>query len=333
MSVLVASLGDSPAVITATLDALERADGTRIDTVVTIGTSDFDVNRSSELLNDEIRRHYDGRVIYMHERIEAQDLLTEEDHVAYLALVAKWLKTYRGRKVYLSLSGGRKTMVALVTLAAQIYGASALCHIVPLDLTLEEQSKVQSLSRLPREAQRQAFHPAPDAVRLVRLPLVSLFPLLHDLLTGLRGSDRVDARALDLLLDSNLVRHREGTVTATSVGQQLLTVLDEVELLPPPRTELRLEDVIVRDHGYGGKRNRVEAYARTLYERCPWATRVETIAYGNRPKNSIRAKHPDGRIELDLKTGEFSAGLCVSTTARSAGETERVARELEKLLQ
>ena len=36
-------------------------------------------------------------------------------------------------------AGGRKTMSALMTIAAQIYGARVLCHVVPLDEDLERQ--------------------------------------------------------------------------------------------------------------------------------------------------------------------------------------------------
>ncbi|MBI4494821.1 MAG: hypothetical protein HY690_18765 [Chloroflexi bacterium] len=332
MNVLVASLGESPAVVTATLDALEREDRVRIERVVTIGTGGWDVGRSVEVLHREFQGHYGGRVAYIPDQVEAQDLLAEADHLAYLQAIARWLKTYRAHRVYLSLSGGRKTMSALVAIAAQLYGAHALCHVVPQDPTLEESSKVDQLLRLPVAEQARVLHPGQDEVHLVRLPLLSLFPLLDDILATLRGGQGTDPRAADVLLASGLVAREGGAMVATPPGRQLLELLDEVEQLPAPRAEAGACEVAIQDHGYGGKRERVKLYAEKLASACPWATKVETIPYGPRPRTAIRARHPDGRIELDVRVGELAIGLCVHTTARTAGQTERVARELEKLL-
>lgn len=331
-NVLIASLGDSPAVVTETIDALEREERIQFDTVVTIGTNDFDVRRAGEMLTTELGEYYGGRIIYIPDQLDVQELLTEVDHLSYLSRIAQWLKTYRSQNTYLSLSGGRKTMSALVAIAVQIYGAKALCHMVPQDLELEELGKVHRLSRLPKAEQQRIYHPDADAVRLVRLPLISLFPLLDDFLAALQGQADVNKQALDILAVSGLIVREVGKVKATPTGQQLLNILGDVEQLPPPWLDKRDADVIVHDHGYGGKRSRVEAYARKLHYNCPWARRVETIPYGQKPRTGIRAKHPDGRIEVDVRTGEFAAGLCIYTTAQTAGQTERVAREVERLL-
>lgn len=91
------------------------------------------------------------------------------------------------------------------------------------------------------------------------------------------------------------------------------------------------KQIAVPDHGYGGKRMKVETFAKKLAQ-FPWTVRVQTIPYGNKSRTSIRDIYDDGRIEVDVKTGEFSAGLEVRTTAQTKGQAERVARELEKFL-
>lgn len=254
------------------------------------------------------------------------------DHLEFLNKMATHLRGYQFANVYLSLAGGRKTMSAVMTIAAQIYGAKVLCHVVPLDEELERLGEIRVWSNLPIQQQEQVLHPPADKVRLVRLPLLSLFPLLDDFLRALQGYVDVDPQALKLLERSGLVERREGQLKRTTSGDQLLTVLSDIAQLPAP-SPLRPDQkqVTVRDHGYGGKRPKVEAFAKKLTH-LPWAFSVQTIPYGHRPRTGIREVHNDGRIAVDVKTGEFSAGLEIRTTAQTKGQTERVARELEKFL-
>ncbi|MCS6863281.1 MAG: CRISPR-associated ring nuclease, partial [Abditibacteriales bacterium] len=242
------------------------------------------------------------------------------------------LKSYQFANVYLSLAGGRKTMSALMAIAAQIYGAKMLCHIVPLDDALEHAYDIRTWSQLPREEQQRVLHPPADKVRLVRLPLLSLFPLLDDFLRALRGEAGADAQALRLLEGSHLVEREQGQIKRTPSGEQLLRILSDIEQLPAPSPAMPAQkQVVIHDHGYGGKRAKVEAMAKKLAA-CPWVVSVQTIPYGNKPRTAIRHIHDDGRVEIDVKTVEFSAGLEVRTTAQTKGQAQRVAREVEKFM-
>jgi hypothetical protein len=98
-------------------------------------------------------------------------------------------REYQKHDIYLSLSGGRKTMSAIMTIAAQIYGAKKLCHVVPLDDELERLGEIRCWSTLPQEKQQEVLHPPAEKVRLVRLPLVSLFPMLDDFLRALQARE------------------------------------------------------------------------------------------------------------------------------------------------
>jgi CRISPR-associated protein Csx14 len=261
----------------------------------------------------------------------ASDLLSEENHLEFLTAVATQLRAYQFANVYLSLAGGRKTMSALMAIAAQIYGAKMLCHIVPLDKELERLGEIRTWASLPRQVQQRVLHPPADQVRLVRLPLISLFPLLHDFLRLLQGHADADAKAMRLLENSGLIEHEKGQIRRTQSGEQLYVVLNDINQLPPASEKRPDEKVVIHDHGYGGKRAKVEAYAKRLAQ-LPWVVRVQTIPYGNKPRSAIRTIHHDGRIEVDVKTGEFSAGIEVRSTAETNGQTERVARELDRLL-
>ena len=332
MNILISSLGESPATVTETVDAIEREERNQIHQVITIGTSEWLVQLSQDVLYEEFAQFDGGRITYIPDGIESQDLLTEENHLEFLNLVATNLKAHQFANVYLSLAGGRKTMSAVMTIAAQIYGAKMLCHIVPLDEELEKLGVIHTFADLPREKQRNVLHPPAERVRLVRLPLVSLFPMLDDFLRVLQGQEDADPRAVQLLEDSHLVRREGGHVARTTSGEQLFSVLRDIEQLPTPSPQPPdQKQLTVHDHGYGGRYAKVQAFAKRLVT-FPWAVSVQTVPYGRKPRTGIRAVHDDGRIEVDVKTGEFSAGLEIRTTAQTRGQAERVARELEKFL-
>jgi CRISPR-associated Csx14 family protein len=331
MNVLISSLGESPAVVTETVDALECDERLKIDCVVAIGTSEWSVELSQDALREEFLQFDGGRITYIGIQTAARDLLSEENHLEFLNAVATQLRAYQFANVYLSLAGGRKTMAALMAIAAQIYGAKVLCHVVPLDEELERLGEIRTWSSLPREAQQRVLHPPADQVRLVRLPLISLFPMLHDFLRVLQGHADADPKAMRLLESSGLIEYEKGQIRRTQSGEQLYLVLSDIEQLPPASDKRPDEKVIIHDHGYGGKREKVEACAKRVAQ-LPWVERVQTIPYGNKPRTAIRAIHDDGRIEVDVKTGEFSAGLEVRSSAQTKGQTERVARELKRFL-
>jgi CRISPR-associated Csx14 family protein len=332
MNILISSLGESPAVVTETVDAIEREERINIQRVITVGTSEWSVELSQEALREEFLQFDGGRIAYIPQVIEAKDLLTEENHLEFLNLVATNLRAYQFADVYLSLAGGRKTMSAVMTIAAQIYGAKMLCHVVPLDEELERRGEIHTWSGLPCKEQQRVLHPPADKVRLVRLPLVSLFPLLDDFLRALRG-ETADAQAVRLLENSHLVQREQGQIKRTASGEQLFKILSDIEQLPAPSPlSPDQKQVTIHDHGYGGKKAKVEAMAKKLAT-CPWVVSVQTIPYyGNKPRTAVRQVHDDGRIEIDVRTGEFSAGLEARTTAQTRGQAERVARELEKFL-
>lgn len=75
-NVLISSLGESPAVVTETVDALEREEHIRIHYVVTIGTNAYEVRESQRVLQEEFDQFDGGRVGYYPVQIVARDWLT-----------------------------------------------------------------------------------------------------------------------------------------------------------------------------------------------------------------------------------------------------------------
>lgn len=323
MNILISSLGESPAVVTETVDVLEREERIKIQRVVTIGTSQHEVQESQRVLHEEFNRFDGGRIAYIPCGIESQDLLTEKDHLEFLNLVATSLRDYQFAEVYLSLAGGRKTMSAVMTIAAQIYGAKMLCHVVPLDEELERLGEIRMWSSLPHEEQQRVLHPPADKVRLVHLPFISLFPLLDDILKGLQGQpSRPEVRTL--LEQSRLVV--EGQVT--EAGQLLLKVLETIQALPEPRSGECEQHLAKKEPK---EAQATKEWAERVAHRFTFVTRIDDIGWREgQPK--VKTEPPNRLILFVPGRRVQGIGFRLTTTAQTDGQLQRAEQEVERWL-
>lgn len=344
-TILISSLGESPAVVTEAIDKLEHEERIQFTQVITLGTSQSDVRLGAEILSEHIPAHYQGRIAYLHQAIEATDVLTENDNLDYLTLVAQTLRTYRRfSNIYISVAGGRKTMSALMALAVQIYGAKLLCHVVHLllDDDLQRRMEASYLKRYPEE-QLALLHPNLEELEVVRLPVVSLFPLLNDFLSALSGQDigALDKTARALLEDTKLIEREGGDWKVTGVGRQLHSVLSDIELLPEPSSTLPQEKTVdLKDH-HGKDTLRSPAERLRFF---PYAERVDSTDFNSQFDRSRTFHSRYGRLLVEVQTGQPDVlivtladsqkghRLAVRTKAQTAAQAERVKRELERFL-
>jgi CRISPR-associated protein Csx14 len=344
-TVLISSLGESPAVVTEAIDKLEQEERLQFTQVITLGTSQSDVRQGVEILSEHIPTHYNGRIVYLHHAIEATDVLTEKDNLDYLTLVAQTLRTYRPfSDIYVSLAGGRKTMSALMALAVQIYGAKLLCHVVHLlmDEHLQRKMEASYMKRYPEE-QPALLHPDLEELEVVRLPVVSLFPLLNDFLSALGGQDvgALDKTARVLLEDTKLIEREGSGWKVTGVGKQLHAVLSDIELLPEPSSTLPHEKTVdLKDH-HGKDALRPHAERLRFF---PYAERVDSTDFNSQFDRSRTFHSPYGRLLVEVKAGQPDVlivtladsqkgyRLAVRTKAQTTAQAERVRRELERFL-
>lgn len=345
--VLISSLGDSPAVVTEAIDKIESEDQLAFTQVVTIGTNKDDVRKSYEVLLSDIHTHYNERIAYSHRSIDSTDVSDEKDNLDYLTLVAEALRHYRRfGEVYVSLAGGRKTMSALVALAVQIYGARLLCHVVhlnvDLDPALQRKMHASYLKRYPEEAE-SLLHPPLDELVLVRLPVISLFPMLNDVLAALGGheSEQLERRVQAMLEDGGLLEKTSQGWLVTATGKKLYNVLIDIEMLPTPSLTAPSQKKVSLSEHHGKD------------ELLPHAERLRAFAYAERISSTDwnpagdkgRAfRTPHGRLLVETVSGlpdvlrvtlvDYDRGyaLDVYTTARSSGQADRVKRELERFL-
>lgn len=346
--ILISSLGESPAVVTETIDALERVERIKLDEVVTLGTNEWEVRQGAELLREHIHDYYRGLVCYYHMQIGPSDVADDASNIEYLKLVAETLRIYRkrGDHVYVSLAGGRKTMSALMTIATQIYGATRLCHVIPIDLELEKEGHINRLIRLSPEEQKSVLHPPAESIALVRLPTIGLFTLLPDFLTALGGQDVSQVDQLDkivrtLLIDSGLLEKHDDRWHPTDTGRQLYDVLSDIEMLPEPSKQAPWEKrVNLQDH-HGKVQLSPLAEKLRLF---PYAERIDSTDFNSQFDRSRAFSSPQGRLVVEIKKDALDIllitladsqkgyRLALRTNAKTPAQAERVKRELERFL-
>src|SRR6266566_1510354 len=130
-NVLIASLGDSPIVVTAMYDLLTRQDDLEINKVVALHPYGY-----ISLAFDYIKEALNGRCEVISEPLPFEDANRKEDSFAFLHTLYRLLNDSQknGDAVYLSLAGGRKNMSALMALLVPLFPCvKGLYHVIDKD--------------------------------------------------------------------------------------------------------------------------------------------------------------------------------------------------------
>jgi len=210
MTTLIASLGQSPSVITETLDHL-RDNGTNkgekiiFDRLVIIAPgklllaqsmrdNDFLQSCRDLAFLEDVNDQYPAEVLWNNDLKELSDIRTEKDAKAFFdAVIHETLNYCYNEDVYYAIAGGRKSMSALMVLAAQIVSVKGIFHILLNDEKLIRNKMVKKLRskadfltehllKLADKADgspisdpnlRSAFHPGNTT--LIEVPYLSSF--------------------------------------------------------------------------------------------------------------------------------------------------------------
>jgi len=320
--VLLATLGESPAVVTEAVDRL-RADGVDIDYVVLLTTKDTYAQDAVSLLSEHLPAHYNSKVALYDVRIldRFYDVDSDEAAVEFMEQTCSALRDYRkkGWEVYACIAGGRKAMSALLALAVQFYGARRLFHVL-VDPVLEEEGHILKLKNKSREEQSRALHPL-EHIKLVNLPFIGLFPLLGDIISALKG--RTAPPEVKRLLEQN------GLVTTaglTDLGKMVLQVLESVEALPEPRTG-ECEIQLARKEPKEAEETR--KWAERLENRFSFVERIDDIGWREgQPK--VKAEAPNLLVVYLPGRRVRGIGFRLTTTAQTPGQLERARQEVQR---
>ncbi|NSW77023.1 MAG: CRISPR-associated protein Csx14 [Candidatus Atribacteria bacterium] len=325
--VLMATLGESPAVVTEAIDRLAH-EGVPIDSVVILTTSDAHARMSLELLQEHIPAYYNHRVnLFDVRRLDGlYDVDSDTAVLKFMEEACSALRDCRkkGWEVYASIAGGRKAMSALFALAVQFYGARRLFHVLTQDPELEEEGRIWKLQNRTPEEQKRLLHPPVETIQLVQLPFVGLFPLLGNIITGLQGGS-VSGEVRQILEDNGLVRADK----VTDLGKTVLQILQNVESLPEPRQGECHFKFAEKEPKEAPK---TREWANRLANRFLFIERVDDIGWREgQPKVK---KEPPNTLLIFLPGRRVTGiGFRLTTTARTEGQLNRACQEVEKWIE
>lgn len=322
--VLISTLGETPSVITESLDVLKDK-GIKIDEVVLLTTMDSDTEESLNLLYEHIREYYGISNIYSEQTKAYNDIDNENSLMEFMENACKTLKKYRDMdsEIYVSIAGGRKTMSALMTLAVQIYGAKELFHVIVTDSELEKKSNIGYLRSFPKDERVKFLHPPKDIIKIVRMPFIGLFPWISDITKALKGETVEKKEVKELLIYNNLVKDN----VPTNEGKMFLKILEKVESIPEPCKERKyLKPQEVKHH----HSREIAEMAKKILDHFSYVCEVKHIEWR---EGQTKVKIKENVIEVYFPhSKEFNLGLMLITTAKTLGQLEAVKNDVESYL-
>ncbi len=182
--ILISTLGLSPGVVTGAYFILERMRYGRIDQVVTITSQSESTRVCQEMINETFDLLDDRPQYAQLTAIRAETLSDSRRSKEFADFVLKKLQEY-GRshdRLYINVSGGRKSMVAGTITAVQKFLALNpkrlddvhVFHLELLDEEIEARGSVQQLSGLRFEERQLYMNPPVGAMSLIELPVLPL---------------------------------------------------------------------------------------------------------------------------------------------------------------
>ena len=227
-TVLIASLGESPVVVTSLFDLLQtqlQASGQSIiDTVEVLCPLDDNVQLGYELVMEGLKDKCDLIQI----PFSFEDAHGEEASYSFLRFLARQLREHRNDTVYLSLAGGRKNMSALMAMVTPLYSCvKKLYHIHDKEEHTNGYRFLspEALRERPDSQRAKWLFPDHNKVQLIELPydathyanphfLSRLLTLTDEQLDDLWDTDPEQAEILEYL----------GPVVNDDPGARLLPV-------------------------------------------------------------------------------------------------------------
>jgi CRISPR-associated Csx14 family protein len=173
-TILIATLGKSPIVVTALVKALvtQKAIPLPIEEVHVIHPENPWVKKGYRLIEEYLLETYEIPANSC--SLPFEDPNTPEDCLTFLQKLGDILENYeyRSQDVYLSLAGGRKNMSALMAVMGQFYACvKGLYHL----LDRQEESRtnfypIKTLVDMPKEQWREKMGPPAEDLNLISIP-------------------------------------------------------------------------------------------------------------------------------------------------------------------
>src|SRR2546421_1766589 len=170
-NVLIATLGESPIVVTAMYDLLKKRQQLAIDKVVILQPEGGLIPLAFDLIREALQ----DKCEVIAEPLGFEDADNEAHSFSFLRTLYRLLNDERENKVYLSLAGGRKNMSALMAILVPLFPCvEGLYHVIDPDEGTRRYhfKSIEDILNLPDDERLSYFLLTDD--QLERLKLVKI---------------------------------------------------------------------------------------------------------------------------------------------------------------
>ena len=172
-NVLIATLGESPIIVTSMVKALQVKKGVRIDQLHVIHPQS---EKLIDLGYDIVEEHLEGQCVVVSCPLPFPDTSSHETSMEFLQNLSGLIQSHEheGNNVYLSLAGGRKNMSALMAVTCQFFKCvRGLYHI--LDKHEDNSTKrnfhsIEAFFDFGDEERNEKLSPPAEDLILVEIP-------------------------------------------------------------------------------------------------------------------------------------------------------------------
>ncbi len=172
-NVLIATLGESPIVVTSMVHALQTQKDLPIDELHVIHPKEEIIDEGYKL----VKEHLDGKCCVTRSILQFPDVSSYATSITFLRVLSEAIQMHEelGNHVYLSLAGGRKNMSALMAATCQFYKCvRGLYHILDKYENDSDKQNFYSIEALwlkfEKSERSEKLNPPSDELILVEIP-------------------------------------------------------------------------------------------------------------------------------------------------------------------
>ena len=176
-NILIATLGESPIVVTSMVEALQTKKNLTIDELHVIHPQG---EKLIDLGYDLLKTHLKGKCIVTRSILPFLDANSYETSIEFLRVLSNAIQTYEdaANHVYLSLAGGRKNMSALMAATCQFFECvRGLYHVLDKhedDPTKQNFHPIEALFDFAEDIRGEKLSPPANELILVEIPYQQL---------------------------------------------------------------------------------------------------------------------------------------------------------------
>ena len=260
-NVLIGTLGASPGIVTCTLDCFleKHTPPIQFDKIILVTTNNKKVTQGYEELKEHLDRgecpicskRYSGLEIVF-DTVGVPEILTEADNNEILSKILGHLRreSLKDTDIYLSLSGGRKQMSAILAFAGMLFPVAGLYHVTPTDdiipIRAAEELKRKREQGQPIPPELTWHYDVEKEFHIVRLPFIGFTPFFEAFVHLARRWTGISEQPEQLMKEVEAERQKvEAWLGGMMQNSDFVESVDHLyQVLQTPITELTARELL-----------------------------------------------------------------------------------------